>query len=82
MDASARYELESIKSELNSIISELEEISYGVRNDFKGIGSEQCANCIDRVLQKYYKARTKLNNIDTSSVAAGYGGGGGGGRSF
>lgn len=38
MDASARNELASIKRELNSVISELEEISAGVRNDLSASG--------------------------------------------
>ena len=72
MTASARYELASIKSELNSIISELESISRGVRNDFVGIGNEQCANCIDRVTSQYYTVRRKLNNLDTTTVTESY----------
>jgi len=81
MDSSARNELNSIIQELSSIIKELEEISQGVRYDFKNIGSEKCADCIDRVLSKYYTAKQKLNNIDTTTVtesfAQAHGGGGG-----
>ncbi len=72
MDASARNELASIKRELNSVISELEEISAGVRNDFVGIGNERCADCINRVLNQYYVVRRKLNNLDTSTVTDSY----------
>ena len=72
MDASARNELASIKRELNSVISELEEISAGVRNDFFGIGNERCADCINRVLNQYYVVRRKLNNLDTSTVTDSY----------
>lgn len=72
MDAGAARELESIKSELNSIIGELESISSGVRKDFTGIGNEQCANCIDNVLNSYYSVRRKLNNLDTVTVTAAY----------
>lgn len=81
MDASARNELASIKRELNSIISELEDISRGVRNDFTGIGSDKCADCINSVINQYYYVRRKLNNIDmttvTESYAQAHGGGGG-----
>lgn len=81
MDASARNELTAIKRELNSIISELESISSGVRNDFTGIGSDKCADCINKVLNQYYYVRRKLNNLDTSTVTENYaqshGGGGG-----
>ena len=72
MHARAINELASIKRELNSIISELEEISAGVRNDFVGIGNERCADCINRVLNQYYVVRRKLNNLDTSTVTDSY----------
>ena len=81
MDSGARSELNSIIRELNSIITELEDISHGVRYDFKNIGSEKCADCIDKVLSNYYTVRRKLNNMDTSTVTESYaqahGGGGG-----
>ncbi len=82
MNASARNELNSIITELNSIIKELESISSGVRKDFVGIGNEHCANCIDRVLDNYYTARTKLNNMDTTTIRKGFQPAGGGGHSF
>ena len=72
MDASAREELESIKWVLNSAISELESISASVRHDFKGIGSERCSEAIDIVINYYYQARNRLNNLDTSTVTDSY----------
>ena len=68
MDAGARYELSEIKRELNSIISELESISSGVKADFTGIGNEQCASCIDRVVNQYRYVKRKLDNMDTNTV--------------
>lgn len=68
MDASAKSELNAIKTELDSIIKELERIRDGVRNDFVGIGNDRCANCIDGVLNNYYRVRNKLNNLDTTTV--------------
>ena len=65
MDNSAKVELESIKTELRSIIQDLEDISKSVRGEFVGIGSDKCANCIDNVVGKYRKALKKLNNIKT-----------------
>ena len=41
--------LYNIKRELASIIRELNDISSGVRNDFQGIGSERCADVINKV---------------------------------
>lgn len=72
MDANGRNELASIKRELNSIINELESISYGIRNEFSGIGNDKCADCIDRVLNQYYYVRRKLNNLDTTTVTESY----------
>ena len=72
MDAVARNELNSIKRELNSIIAELEDISYGVRRDFKNIGNDQCADCIDRVIGQYRQVKRKLDNIDTTTIKEGF----------
>ena len=80
MDSSTRSELNSIIRELNSIITELEDISRGVRYDFKNIGSEKCANCIDNVLSNYYTVRRKLNNLDTTTVTESYAQAHGGGQ--
>lgn len=84
MDSSTRSELNSIIRELNSIITELEDISHDVRYDFKNIGNDKCADCIDKVLSNYYSVRRKLNNLDTSTVRDGFAQahGGGGGKSF
>ena len=72
MNAAARAELDSIKGELTSIISELESISYEVRREFVGIGSEKCSDCIDTVIDRYYYVKRKLDNIDTTKVTEGF----------
>ncbi len=81
MDANARYELNCIKKELDSIISELESIRNGVKKDFVGIGNEQCVASINNVLSKYYYVQKCLRNLDTTTVteefAEAHGGGGG-----
>lgn len=68
MDAKSANELYLIKQELNSIIRELEDIESGVRNNFKGIGNDKCANSINTVLNNYKKVKRSLDNIDTSKV--------------
>lgn len=68
MDSASRTELNNIRTELNSIIRELENISYGVRRDFKGIGNETCANCIDRHIRSLYSAKHSLDNLDTNAL--------------
>lgn len=87
MDQAALNELNSIKSELRSIMRELDSISDGIRYDFKNIGNEKCADCIDRVRSEYSNVLRKLENIDTSELIEGRtysngGSSGGGGRSF
>lgn len=72
MDVNARNELASIKRELNLIISELENISNGVRRDFAGIGNDKCSDCINIVVKQYYTVKRKLNNLDTSTVKEGF----------
>lgn len=54
-------------NELDSIIRELEDIQGSLGN-FKGINSEKCAQAIGNQIEKYRKARTKLNSIDKSKV--------------
>ena len=68
MDQAAQNELYSIKQELRSIISELDDISAGVRTDFRNIGNVRCAQSIDSVTNKYRNALSRLNNMDTSKV--------------
>lgn len=68
MTAKGRRELEYIKSELNSIIRELDSISGGVRRSFRGIGNDLCANSIDKVISQCRRAQTKLNNLDTHTL--------------
>ncbi len=75
MDSKATKELNDIIAELKSIIKELEDISSGIRGDFKNIGNDKCANCIDLVVENYKTVRKKLEAIDTKSH-------GGGGRRF
>ena len=72
MDSYAKSELAFIKSELRSIISELESISSGVRYDFTGIGNDKCADCIDKVISQYYYVKSKLDNLDTTTVTESY----------
>ena len=64
MATDVEYELEAIKAEMRSIISELEDISRGVRNDFVGVGNDLCSNCIDRAVSQYYNVLGKLNRIN------------------
>ncbi|MBQ7016708.1 MAG: hypothetical protein IJN10_07135 [Firmicutes bacterium] len=57
------------RSELQSIINELVSIEEGVRYDFKGIGQQHCADCLDTIISKYRYVLRQLNNVDTNRLA-------------
>ena len=61
--------LNECKSELRSSISEIRDIEDGVRRDFDGIGEDLCANCINRVADRYDYVRRRLDNVRTNVVA-------------
>ena len=74
-------ELDEVRRELSSILNELESISGGIRNDFKGIGQEKCASAIDRVIHSYRGTLRTMNQITVrTEFSAGGGAGGGGGK--
>ena len=68
MATNAAAELESIISEMGSIIKELTDISNCVRNNFKNVGNDLCANCIDRVKGDCDKAKKALGKIDKTKI--------------
>ena len=68
MDANAQYELYQIKTELQSIIDELYNISGGIKSDFEGIGNIQCSNSIINVIKQCETAKTKLNSMNLNAV--------------
>ena len=72
MDYSSTNELNSIISDLGSVIEEMESLSDCLRRNFEGIGSEKCAHSIDVVMERYYGVKRKLNNVDTSKVVKGF----------
>lgn len=59
----------SCRSELRSIINELNAIEDGIRTQFVGIGQENCADCIDSVIRKYQYVLNRLNNVDSNCIA-------------
>ena len=73
MDSSARSSLNSIKSDLKSVITQLESIADGLRSaSFMNIGTDLCANKIDEAATRYRTVLNKLNNLDTSTVTKAY----------
>lgn len=66
--ASARSEVNAMINELHSIITELSDISRGLRTEFQGIGSERCASSIDTVIGNCATVKSKLQNMDMNKV--------------
>lgn len=63
-------DLDSCRSELRSIISELRSIENGVRSDFSGIGENLCADCIDKIADKYDGVLHRLNRVNYNRLAS------------
>jgi len=61
--------LDDCRRELQSIINELRDIEWGVRQDFTGIGEDLCGNCIDKIADKYDGVLRRLNNVDYNKIA-------------
>ena len=69
MDSNSQYELYLIKSELQSIIDELNNISLGVKRDFNGIGNEKCSSSISNSAQHYREVKAQLEKMDLSALS-------------
>lgn len=61
--------LDGVKAELRNIISELESIESGLRNDFEGIGSEVAAVRIRDFIEDCERARRSLNRVNPSNLS-------------
>lgn len=61
--------IDQSRTELLSIILELEALETEVRNSYNGIGQDRCANCI-REVARYYRGTVlnRLNNLDQARV--------------
>ncbi len=56
------------KTELKSIITELESIENSVRLEFKNVGNSRCADSIGSVVEKYRSAFRTLDSINPASL--------------
>lgn len=65
MDSKDVKELNSIKSELQSIINELDDITSTIRSSATNVGESQAALCISEVADKYRGVKKTLNKIKT-----------------
>jgi hypothetical protein len=63
VDPKAKRKINSIIAETQSIIRELEDISNGINREFKGIGSDKCANGLHKTADKYRNVIQTLRNI-------------------
>ena len=62
--------LNESRNELRSIINELQDIEWGIRQDICGIGEQLCGNCIDQIAGKYEGVLSRLNNVNYNRLAA------------
>lgn len=62
MDASAKYKLNAILSELAAVSREIENVASQMGN-LKGVGSDKCATVLLRISDKYRYARTQLSRV-------------------
>lgn len=61
--------LQSCRNELAGILRELRSIEEGVRTSASGIGQDNCAASIGKIIGKYEYVQRKLNNVDQNLVA-------------
>ncbi|MCR8643651.1 hypothetical protein NV379_13420 [Paenibacillus sp. N1-5-1-14] len=63
IDARTRSEINSIIRQIYSITRELDSISTGMRNEFKGIGTQICANKIMNMSESYREVASSLQRL-------------------
>jgi hypothetical protein len=63
MDPKVKNKINSIIYDINAIARELEEISNGLRYEFKGIGSVKSASSLQNAAYKYKRVSQELRNI-------------------
>lgn len=59
-------ELIACRAELKSIINSLYTLENNIRNNFKNVGNDKCADSIHSVIVKYESALRTLNSVDAS----------------
>ncbi|NMB34501.1 MAG: hypothetical protein GX992_09815 [Clostridium sp.] len=62
--------LNECKGELRSIINELCDIEWGIRQDFAGIGQDLCADCVRRIADKYEGVLARLERVNQNRIAS------------
>ena len=55
--------LSDVRTELRSIIQELQNIESGVRSGFTGIGQDMCANGVVEVINHYQRMLNRLDSM-------------------
>ena len=56
--------LNDIQDDLRFVLSELKEIETGLRTEFRGIGTEQCADHLHQIAEQYRNLQTRLRELD------------------
>ena len=68
MNRAAQSELESIRTTLHGLITELEEIAGILTGDFSGISSERAAASVRSVEENLRRAENALEKLDTETL--------------
>ena len=55
--------LQSCRTELQSIIAEMQKIEQGIRSEFRGVGQDKCADGVARMIAHYKRVLNTLNNV-------------------
>ena len=66
----SRMNIEQARSEMRSIIAELESIEQGIRSDFRGIGQDRCANAVNSITNYYRNTVLRqLNSMEQGAIS-------------
>lgn len=64
MEEKDRQKINNIIYQLNAITRELDSLSYGIANEFEGIGASYCAKGIRTLSERYRYVKNELNKIE------------------
>lgn len=62
--------LNECRATLRSIISDMRDIEADIRSSGYGLGQDMCADCVQRVADRYEnKVLARINRVDTNRLA-------------
>ncbi|PIB65663.1 hypothetical protein [Pseudomonas sp. 2822-17] len=63
MDQNLKMKVNEIIREINAVSRELEDISQGLTNEFKGIGANSCASNLLKASNHYQRVSNELRKL-------------------